>query len=597
MSGPRVSVVIPAYNRADLLPRAVDSALAQTVDDIEVIVVDDGSTDDTLAVLERYDDDRLCVLEHGTNRGVSAARNTGIESAAGEYVAFLDSDDYWRPGKLAAQLSALDGRSGGWIAAYCDSDRDGTTRLGWVRDTLEDRVRALSTPTGPVEGGTDLAAEILLMRLEFGPGSTLLVERSALEAVGGFDESLAIYEDWDLAIRLLSVGKLAHVDDTLAVTSDTGDYDADSYRDAKRRWLAKHDELVATLRSEGIDVVDLQRFALAGAYLREGRFVRAGSHLSTADATPGRLLRLCWWSLLGIAGLFGGGDRKAGSADALPESTASEDGGPTGARADAGEGPTGPTVSVVVPYSAEYTPPEMLDEAKRTVAAQTVDTELIVVDDVDTGPADARNAGLERADTRYVAFLDADDLWAPDKLARQLDRMGETGAGLCVQGPRATTLDDFVYEVFVGDLSEVTSAVLVDTEQVGVRFETGLDRGEDLLYVMEAATEGGVCCLPDLFERRHHEGSMMASGMAVDEYREHAKRFGYLVSQRVPEAQPYLPVYYNQLYTDLGVACHESGEHDRAVTYLGRAVRISPHPFSLLYLCRSLWYRAVSFSP
>ena len=253
-------------------------------------------------------------------------------------------------------------------------------------------------------------------------------------------------------------------------------------------------------------------------------------------------------------------------------------------------------VSVVIPYSERFTPPEMLEEAKETVAAQSVTTELVVVDDVETGPADARNAGLERADTRYVAFLDADDLWAPDKLQRQLDRMAETGAGLCLEGPE-TTLDDFVYEVFVGDWSEVTSAILVDTHTIGTRFETGLDRGEDLLYVLEAATEGGVCALPDIFERRHHERSMMASGMAVDEYRDHAKRFGHLVSQRVPEAQPYLPVYYNQLYTDLGVACHEAGEYDRAVTYLGRAARISPHPFTLAYLARSLCYRAVPFSP
>ena len=86
---------------------------------------------------------------------------------------------------------------------------------------------------------------------------------------------------------------------------------------------------------------------------------------------------------------------------------------------------------------------------------------------------------------------------------------------------------------------------------------------------------------------------MMNSGMAVDEYREHATRFGYLVSQRVPAAQPYLPIYYNQLYTDLGVACHEAGEYDRAVSYLGRAVRISPHPYSVLFLLRAVLFRAL----
>jgi len=252
------------------------------------------------------------------------------------------------------------------------------------------------------------------------------------------------------------------------------------------------------------------------------------------------------------------------------------------------------SVAVVIPYSDRFTPPEMLEEAKASVADQSVDTDVIVVEDVETGPADARNAGLEQADARYVAFLDADDLWAPDKLERQLDRMAATGAGLCVEGTE-TTLDDFVYEVFVGDRSEVTSAMLVDTSLVDVRFETGLDRGEDLLYALEAASAAGVCACPDLFERRQHAGSMMATGLDVDEYRDHAKRFGYLVSERVPEAQPYLPIYYTQLYTDLGVACHRDGDYDRAVTYLGRAARISPHPFTLAYLLRSLCYRALPF--
>ncbi|MFB6077874.1 MAG: glycosyltransferase family 2 protein [Halarchaeum sp.] len=247
---------------------------------------------------------------------------------------------------------------------------------------------------------------------------------------------------------------------------------------------------------------------------------------------------------------------------------------------------THPTVTVVVPYSPRYTPESMLAEAERTVDAQTVPTETVVVDDVDTGPAAARNAGLERASTRHVAFLDADDLWARDKLERQLDRMAETGAGLSVQGD-ATDLDDFVYRVFVGDLTSLTSSVLVDTDAVSARFEEDLTRGEDLLYVLEAATEAGVCCLPDLFERRRHDRSVMASGISPEDYLAQSKRFGHLVSERVPAAQPYLSVYYGQVLTDVGRMKRRENDHATAVTYLLRAMRVSPHPVTAALLLGS----------
>lgn len=120
---PLVSVVIPTYNRAEFLPRAVESVLRQTVDDFELIVVDDASTDDTEAVVERFDDPRVEYVRHGTNRGGSAARNTGIERSSGEYIAFLDSDDEWYPRKLERQVEELRSRSDEWVATYCGFER------------------------------------------------------------------------------------------------------------------------------------------------------------------------------------------------------------------------------------------------------------------------------------------------------------------------------------------------------------------------------------------------------------------------------------------------------------------------------------------
>src|SRR5262245_58997629 len=103
-SGPEVSVVVPCYNRKDMVAKAVNSALAQTMGSIEVIVVDDGSTDGVGSTLAEIKDVRLKVVHLGRNTGGAHARNVGIENATGKYIALLDSDDWWHPTKLANQL-------------------------------------------------------------------------------------------------------------------------------------------------------------------------------------------------------------------------------------------------------------------------------------------------------------------------------------------------------------------------------------------------------------------------------------------------------------------------------------------------------------
>src|SRR5690349_3602213 len=103
---PKVSVIIPTYNRAQFIARAVDSVLEQTYKDFEIIVIDDGSSDNTQEILKAYEGKIRYVYQQ--NKGISAARNRGIQEAKGEYIAFLDSDDVWKPEKLSVQVAILD---------------------------------------------------------------------------------------------------------------------------------------------------------------------------------------------------------------------------------------------------------------------------------------------------------------------------------------------------------------------------------------------------------------------------------------------------------------------------------------------------------
>ncbi|MBX3464651.1 MAG: glycosyltransferase family 2 protein [Planctomycetes bacterium] len=212
---PAVSVVIPTFNRARLLPRAIDSVLAQTLPAAEVIVVDDGSTDDTADVIAGYGD-RVRYLQQ-PNAGVSAARNKGIRAARHELIAFLDSDDYWRPGKLAAQVPLMrDPR-----VSVCFTNRTWQSRLH------EDRFREAGfVCEGARQIVTDPASVMTL------PGGSVLIascciyRRSALLRVGGYDERLRVYEDLRLDLRLaLDGGHFAAIAEVLAVLDDSPSFE------------------------------------------------------------------------------------------------------------------------------------------------------------------------------------------------------------------------------------------------------------------------------------------------------------------------------------------------------------------------------------
>jgi len=181
---PAVSVIIPTYNRAGTIARAIDSVLAQDYLNFELIVVDDGSTDTTSDTLGTYGDKIRIIRQE--NRGVSAARNRGIAAARGDLIAFLDSDDYWLDGKLARQVA--------FFRDHPDTLICQTEEL-WVRNG-----RRVNPGTRHRKRGGDIFIPSLSLCIV--SPSTVMMRRGLFEAVGLFDESLPACEDYDLWLRV-----------------------------------------------------------------------------------------------------------------------------------------------------------------------------------------------------------------------------------------------------------------------------------------------------------------------------------------------------------------------------------------------------------
>jgi glycosyltransferase involved in cell wall biosynthesis len=192
---PQVSVVIPTRGRSGLLALTLRGVLCQREVDFEVVVVDDGSTDDTTGMVTRLGDGRIRLLRNPRSLGVGAARNRGIAEARGEWVAFLDDDDLWAPDKLALQLQAADDSGRCWVYA------------GHVE--VDGRLRVVAgAPPAPPERVMEL-----LERHNAVPAgaSNVVVRADALARCGPFDEQLPNHEDWDLWIRLARLGPPAWV--------------------------------------------------------------------------------------------------------------------------------------------------------------------------------------------------------------------------------------------------------------------------------------------------------------------------------------------------------------------------------------------------
>jgi len=295
---PTVTVVTPTYNHAETLPRAIESVLHQTFEDFEYIVVDDASTDNTKLVIESYDDDRIHYVRHEENKGGSAARNTGITKARGRYVAFLDADDEWLPGKLAAQVECLEERTEDWVAVYCDvvSERRGADK--YVRRAVNQALRVIGqTPPEPNArcGGERLVREILTRRLSIGGGTTLMVRTETARHISGFDAAFYRHQDLEFLVRVLKQGKLAFVNEPFAAVYESSDPNPGSLELTKMQYFGKFIADVQRLEAEGDSVLGPHWFGLSKFYFRNGNLQKGAQYLLGANIQGAQqLLGMCY---------------------------------------------------------------------------------------------------------------------------------------------------------------------------------------------------------------------------------------------------------------------------------------------------------------
>ena len=215
MGEPQVSVIIPAYNHGQFLVEALNSVLSQTFEGFEVLVVDDGSADDTRQVVERYASRVRYLFK--THTGVSGTRNVGLQHTTGPYIAFLDADDTWMPEKLSRQVAYLESHQ---EVGVVFTDYITTTEAG---EFLAREPRFFPYHRHPFEA---------MVVWPYGSMQMAMVRRSCLDRVGGFDESLTIAEDWDMWLRVAQHYGIAKIDRPLATYRQTS---ASASRGPQRR--------------------------------------------------------------------------------------------------------------------------------------------------------------------------------------------------------------------------------------------------------------------------------------------------------------------------------------------------------------------------
>ena len=198
---PMISVIITTYNRSHYILRAIHSVLNQTIENYEIIVIDDGSTDNTADVLVSLIQTKKIKYFYQQNNGVSAARNAGVQFSQGEYLAFLDSDDEWNPDKLKSQLDFLQ-TNNQFRIVYTDEI--------WMRNNIRVNQKTIHKKSG----GNIFRA--CIQQCLIAP-SSVFMEKKLFEEMRGFDESYLVCEDYDLWLKISSLYHIGHINEPLII--------------------------------------------------------------------------------------------------------------------------------------------------------------------------------------------------------------------------------------------------------------------------------------------------------------------------------------------------------------------------------------------
>lgn len=468
---PRVSIIIPVYNGADYLREAVDSALAQTYADVEILVVNDGSSDGgRTAGIARSFGSRIRYVEK-PNGGCGSALNAGIAQMSGAYFSWLSHDDVYLPEKVATQVAILESLADRQTILYGSYELidDRSRSLGFVRPDQVGSAKQLNTPLYPLARG--------LLH-----GCTMLVARSLFARYGQFDESLRSTQDYDLWFRFLRRVPIRYDPRPLVrsrVHAGQGTHTIASHAaDCDALWT----RLLTEVTPEEAAAIDGSHYR----YLRETARFLAGTPYRGAIPLANEMAEQVLSDIL-VSVVIPFRDRIAWTLEAIRSALAQSH-----AKLE---------VIAVDDGSTRDTSP--------VLALAEQDHRLRYVRQEALGVSAARNRGVELAAGRYVAFLDSDDLFVPEKVASQLRYMEDRHLQFCHTGYRR--MDDDGGDGIEVDTSycsgqaypRIIAASPIATPTVMARtdllrrhpFPDGIGAGEDIITwvgIAEGATIGAL---------------------------------------------------------------------------------------------------------